>query len=129
MCYRTKTGNKVGEFEDTPDGFGRIAATTAKQIMLQRLRDAEDDIKFGEFSGKEGDIVCNLAREKKLTNVRSSTKEAFVKLPPPRVFGIEDALEYVDDDELIEITPKSIRLRKLHLKEKDRRRALSAAGR
>ena len=40
-----------------PTGFGRIAATTAKQIMLQRLRDAEDDIKFGEFSGKEGDII------------------------------------------------------------------------
>ncbi|MCW2772779.1 MAG: transcription termination factor NusA, partial [Nocardioides sp.] len=38
-------GNKIGEFEDTPEGFGRIAATTAKQIMLQRLRDAEDDIR------------------------------------------------------------------------------------
>ena len=50
-------GEKVGEYDDTPDGFGRIAATTAKQIMLQRLRDAEDDIRFGEFSGKEGDIV------------------------------------------------------------------------
>ncbi|MBJ7531005.1 MAG: transcription termination/antitermination protein NusA, partial [Nocardioides sp.] len=47
-------GVKVGEFEDTPAGFGRIAATTAKQIMLQRLRDAEDDIRFGEFAGKEG---------------------------------------------------------------------------
>ena len=56
-------GNKVGEFEDTPDGFGRIAATTAKQIMLQRLRDAEDDIKFGEFSGKEGDIVSGIIQQ------------------------------------------------------------------
>ena len=56
-------GNKVGEFEDTPDGFGRIAATTAKQIMLQRLRDAEDDIKFGEFSGKEGDIVSGVIQQ------------------------------------------------------------------
>ena len=50
-------GQQVGEYDDTPDGFGRIAATTAKQIMLQRLRDAEDDIRFGEFSGKEGDII------------------------------------------------------------------------
>jgi len=56
-------GEKVGEYDDTPDGFGRIAATTAKQIMLQRLRDAEDDIRFGEFSGKEGDIVSGIIQQ------------------------------------------------------------------
>ena len=56
-------GNKLSEFEDTPDGFGRIAATTAKQIMLQRLRDAEDDIKFGEFAGKEGDIISGVIQQ------------------------------------------------------------------
>lgn len=56
-------GNKVGEYDDTPDGFGRIAATTAKQIMLQRLRDAEDEIKFGEFSGKEGDIISGVIQQ------------------------------------------------------------------
>lgn len=56
-------GNAVGEFEDTPDNFGRIAATTAKQIMLQRLRDAEDDIRFGEFSGKEGDIISGIIQQ------------------------------------------------------------------
>ena len=56
-------GTQVGEYDDTPDGFGRIAATTAKQIMLQRLRDAEDDIKFGEFSGKEGDIISGVIQQ------------------------------------------------------------------
>ncbi len=56
-------GNQVAEYDDTPDGFGRIAATTAKQIMLQRLRDAEDDIKFGEFSGKEGDIISGVIQQ------------------------------------------------------------------
>ncbi len=56
-------GDKIGEYDDTPDGFGRIAATTAKQIMLQRLRDAEDDIKFGEFSGKEGDIISGVIQQ------------------------------------------------------------------
>ena len=56
-------GNTVAEFDDTPDGFGRIAATTAKQIILQRLRDAEDDLKFGEFSGKEGDIVSGIIQQ------------------------------------------------------------------
>jgi transcription termination/antitermination protein NusA len=56
-------GNVVGEYDDTPDGFGRIAATTAKQIMLQRLRDAEDDLRYGEFSGKEGDIVSGVIQQ------------------------------------------------------------------
>ncbi len=56
-------GVKVGEYDDTPANFGRIAATTAKQIMLQRLRDAEDEIKFGEFSGKEGDIVSGIIQQ------------------------------------------------------------------
>jgi N utilization substance protein A len=56
-------GNVVAEYDDTPEGFGRIAATTAKQIMLQRLRDAEDEIKFGEFSGKEGDIVSGVIQQ------------------------------------------------------------------
>ena len=57
-------GTLVGdEYDDTPQGFGRIAATTAKQIMLQRLRDAEDDIRFGEFSGKEGDILSGVIQQ------------------------------------------------------------------
>ena len=56
-------GNTGEEYDDTPAGFGRIAATTAKQIMLQRLRDAEDDVRFGEFSGKEGDIISGIIQQ------------------------------------------------------------------
>jgi len=56
-------GNQIGEYDDTPDGFGRIAATTARQIVLQRLRDAEDEIRFGEFSGKEGDIISGIIQQ------------------------------------------------------------------
>ncbi|EON23269.1 MULTISPECIES: transcription termination factor NusA [Nocardioides] len=56
-------GTSSEEYEDTPADFGRIAATTAKQIMLQRLRDAEDDIRFGEFAGKEGDIVSGIIQQ------------------------------------------------------------------
>lgn len=56
-------GAVVGEYDDTPTGFGRIAATTAKQIMMQRLRDAEDEIKFGEFSGKEGDLISGVIQQ------------------------------------------------------------------
>ena len=60
---RDEEGQVVGEYDDTPAGFGRIAATTAKQIMLQRLRDAEDERKFGEFAGKEGDIVSGVIQQ------------------------------------------------------------------
>src|SRR6476469_246766 len=56
-------GEVTGEYDDTPEGFGRIAATTAKQVILQRLRDAEDDVKFGEFSGREGDIVSGTIQQ------------------------------------------------------------------
>ena len=58
-----ESGAVVGEYDDTPDGFGRIAATTAKQIMMQRLRDAEDEAKFGEFSGKEGDLISGVIQQ------------------------------------------------------------------
>jgi GTP-binding protein len=71
---------------------------------------------------KDNDLVVNLTREKKATNVRSSTKETFVKMPPPRIFGVEEGLEYVGEDELVEITPKNIRLRKQNLKENERKR-------
>ena len=56
-------GNVLAEYEGTPEGFGRIAATTAKQIMLQRLRDAEDELRFGEFSGKEGDVISGVIQQ------------------------------------------------------------------
>jgi len=71
---------------------------------------------------RDGDLVVNLAREKKLTNVRSSTKESFVKLLPPRVLTLEDGLEYVAEDELVEVTPRHIRLRKRWLTQKDRKK-------
>jgi N utilization substance protein A len=50
-------GTIIREYDDTPSGFGRIAASTARQVILQRLRDAEDENNFGEFSGREGDLV------------------------------------------------------------------------
>ncbi|MEV0801065.1 transcription termination factor NusA [Kribbella sp. NPDC050281] len=56
-------GALVREYDDTPADFGRIAATTAKQIILQRLRDAEDEVRYGEFSGKEGDIVSGVIQQ------------------------------------------------------------------
>ena len=56
-------GTVAREFDDTPADFGRIAATTAKQVILQRLRDAEDDVRYGEFAGKEGDILSGIVQQ------------------------------------------------------------------
>ncbi|MFT4297519.1 MAG: transcription termination factor NusA [Micropruina sp.] len=56
-------GEKIGEYDDTPDGFGRVAATTARQVIYQRIRQAEDDQKFGHFSAVEGDIVVGVVQQ------------------------------------------------------------------
>ncbi|GAA2668545.1 transcription termination factor NusA [Streptomyces aculeolatus] len=61
-------GGEAREFDDTPSGFGRIAATTAKQVILQRLRDAEEEITFGEYAGREGDIVTGMVQQGKDPN-------------------------------------------------------------
>src|SRR5580704_7790910 len=53
-------GELIEEFDDTPTDFGRVAAATARQVILQRLRDAEHDQTFGEYSGREGDIVTGV---------------------------------------------------------------------
>jgi N utilization substance protein A len=58
-------GTPGKEYDDTPDGFGRIAATTARQVILQRLRDVEDEMTFGEYAGHEGDIVAGVIQQGK----------------------------------------------------------------
>lgn len=75
----------------------------------------------GENSRSE-DMNVNPTKEKKLTNMRATGSDENILLKPPRVMSLETALEYIEDDELVEITPKSVRLRKILLKESDRRR-------
>jgi GTP-binding protein len=69
------------------------------------------------------DLVVNPLKGKKLTNMRASGKDEAVVLSPPIRFSLEQAMEFIDDDELIEVTPTSIRLRKRNLKETDRKRS------
>jgi GTP-binding protein len=76
---------------------------------------------------KEGDIVVNLTRTKKLTNIRAAGAERLETMTPPRRFGVEEALEYVETDELVEVTPSAIRLRKRILDEKERKRSRAGA--
>ena len=85
----------------------------------------QTDIYMGQIVGehsKEGDLVVNLTKSKKLTNVRASGTDDKVKLAPPVIFSLEDALEYIKGDEYVEVTPHAIRLRKIYLDENDRKR-------
>ena len=76
-------GEVLREWDDTPTGFGRIAATTAKQVILQRLRDVEDEAVLGEFRGREGDIVSGViqqSHDRRMVHIDLGTVEAV--LPP-----------------------------------------------
>lgn len=73
---------------------------------------------------REGDLVVNICKKKKLTNVRSSTEDIAVRLSPPRLMSLEQCLDFIADDELMEVTPKSLRLRKRTLSGHDRHRQM-----
>ena len=75
-----------------------------------------------------GDMVVNIARTKNLGNQRSSTSDISIQLVPPRTFSLEEALEYIIDDELVEVTPKNIRMRKRLLNATDRKKAANRAA-
>ncbi len=120
---------------------GVMIATEAGQVTayaLDQLADRGimfvapgDEVYEGQIIGehcKENDIPVNVVRRKNLTNVRSSTKDTTVTLKAPRRITLEGALEYVEFDEMVEVTPQSIRLRKSHLKENDRKRVSRRAA-
>ena len=71
---------------------------------------------------KEGDLVVNVQKGKQLTNMRAAGSDRNLKIVPARKMSLEQALEYIEDDELVEVTPKNIRLRKFYLTELERRR-------
>ncbi len=77
---------------------------------------------------RDNDLVVNAVRGKQLTNFRVSGKEDAIKITPPIILTLEYAVEFIADDELVEITPKSIRIRKRHLKEHERKRASREGG-
>jgi GTP-binding protein len=72
---------------------------------------------------RDNDLIVNAVRQKQLTNFRVSGKEDAIKITPPIILTLETAVEFLEDDELVEITPKSIRLRKRYLKEHERKKA------
>ena len=72
---------------------------------------------------RDNDLVVNVLREKQLTNIRAAGSDENILLVPPVRFSLEQALEFIDEDELVEVTPESIRIRKRYLKETDRKRS------
>jgi GTP-binding protein len=112
-----------------------IALETGKAIpySIFNLQDRGDffvesneDVYEGQLVGENsrpGDLTVNLTKTKKLTNVRASGADEKIKLTPPIKFTLEEALEYIMEDEYVEVTPKSIRLRKIFLKDFERKKA------
>ena len=71
----------------------------------------------------ENDLVINVTKSKKLTNMRASGSDDKARIIPPTIFSLEEALEYIKEDEYLEVTPKSMRMRKIILDELERKRA------
>ncbi len=131
-------GPYSGEMAGRKNG-GMIAMSTGKAVayaldtLQERGRlfvgpgdECYEGMIVGE-SAKEGDMVVNVEKTKSLGNQRSSSADKAIQLTPPITFTLEEALEYIEDDELVEVTPQSIRLRKRLLSATDRKKAAKRA--
>ena len=117
MMISMSTGKSVAYALDTLQERGRL--------FIGPGEDCYEGMIVGE-SAKEGDMTVNVEKSKQLGNQRSSNADKAIQLTPPVTFTLEEALEYIEDDELVEVTPKSIRLRKRLLTAVERKKA--AAG-
>ncbi|WP_195572728.1 translational GTPase TypA [Paenibacillus sp. 1001270B_150601_E10] len=102
--------------------YGILSVEDRGTLFVNPGTEIYEGMIVGEHT-RDNDIVVNICKEKALTNVRSATKDDTVKMKTPRLFSMEQALEYLNDDEYCEITPKSIRLRKKILNKSERERA------
>ncbi|RCX22799.1 GTP-binding protein [Fontibacillus phaseoli] len=102
--------------------YGILSIEDRGILFLEPGTEIYEGMIVGEHT-RDNDIVVNICKEKQLTNVRSATKDETVKMKTPRLFSLEQALEYLNDDEYCEITPKSVRLRKKILNKSERERA------
>jgi GTP-binding protein len=134
-CYRPMEG----DVPSRPNGVlismmdGRVVAygLDTLQERAEMFVAPGDDVYEGMIVGENsrtGDMPVNPTKEKKLTNIRAAGSDKNILLKPPRILSLEAALEYIEDDELVEVTPTQIRLRKKILKEADRRRAARRAA-
>ncbi len=115
-------GVLVASENGTTTFYGMLSVEDRGILFLEPGTEIYEGMVVGEHN-RDNDIIVNLCKEKALTNVRSATKEDTVKMKTPVIFSLEAALEYLNDDEYCEITPKSIRLRKKILNKSERERA------
>ncbi|WP_342414896.1 translational GTPase TypA [Paenibacillus sp. FSL R10-2782] len=119
-------GRHQGVLISTENGtttfYGMMGVEDRGILFLEPGTEIYEGMVVGEHT-RDNDIVVNICKEKQLTNVRSATKDDTVKLKTPRIFSLEQALEYLNDDEYCEITPNAIRLRKKILNKSERERA------
>jgi len=112
-------------------GMAPAYSLVSLQERGRLLIDEGAEIYEGQLVGihaKDNDLTVNALRAKQLTNIRAAGKDENVQLTPPIRMSLEQALEFIEDDELVEVTPKAIRLRKKHLTENDRKRASRQAA-
>lgn len=119
VMVSTETGRATPFALDNLQQRGTLFVTGGDQVYEGQI--------VGE-QARDNDMPVNVCREKKLTNIRSATAEKGIILKPPKVMTLELALEYIEEDELVEITPKFIRMRKIYLKESDRRKVARQSG-
>lgn len=123
-----------GDIEKRANGsIIAMESGTAYAYAIDKLQDRgkffiypQEEVYAGQVVGehaKEGDLVVNVTKSKKLTNMRASGADDKAKIIPPIVFSLEEALEYIKEDEYVEITPNNMRLRKIILDETERKRA------
>jgi GTP-binding protein len=129
-CYRPMEGDVPGRQSGVLVSMvaGRVVAygldtlQERAELFVAPGEEVYEGMIVGENSRSE-DMSVNPTREKKLTNMRASGTDKNILLKPPRIMSLETALEYIEEDELVEVTPSEIRLRKRILKDIDRRRA------
>ena len=109
------TGSLVSDRAGHATGFAIYNLQERGVIFISAGTEVYEGMIIGE-NARGKDLDVNIVKEKKLTNMRSSTADEAIRLVPPRILNLEQALEFIRDDELVEITPKSIRLRKKILK-------------
>ncbi len=116
-----KTGALVADRAGRATGYAILNLQERGMLFVSPGDEVYAGMIVGENS-RNVDLDVNITREKKLTNMRSSTAEAYEKMNPPRKLSLEEALEFIKEDELLEVTPKSLRLRKRYLDVHERKR-------
>jgi len=121
------TGALVADRRGKTTAFALLNLQERGSLFVGPGIDVYEGMIIGEHS-RPGDLIVNPCKKKHLTNIRSSTAEDALVLTPPRRLSLEQAIEFIEDDELAEITPESVRLRKRYLSGDERKRRRNAAS-